>query len=71
MAFWALGAFDKVKNITERLNIKDVSKKVISYVVRNTLLRQRKQSIERKWNQLERRVALMKRIWTISPRNQY
>jgi hypothetical protein len=33
MTFWALGAFDKVKNITEKLNIKDVSKKVISYVV--------------------------------------
>ena len=33
MAFWALGAFDKVKNITEKLNIKDVSKKVINYVV--------------------------------------
>ena len=53
MAFWALGAFDKVKNITERLNIKDVSKKVISYVVRDPLLRQHRQSIERKWSQSE------------------
>lgn len=33
MTFWALGAFDKVKTMTEKLNIKDVSKKVISYVV--------------------------------------
>lgn len=71
MAFWALGAFDKVKNITERLNIKDVSKKVISYVVRDTLLRQRKQSIERKRNRLERRVASMKRIWISSSKGQF
>lgn len=33
MTFWALGAFDKVKNMTEKLNIKDVSKKVRNYVV--------------------------------------
>lgn len=39
MAFWALGAFDKMKNITEKLNIKDVSKKVISYVVKLCLYR--------------------------------
>lgn len=71
MAFWALGAFDKVKNITERLNIKDVSKKVISYVVRDPLFRQRRQSLERKWNPLEPRVILMRRIWNISPRSQY
>lgn len=71
MAFWALGAFDKVKNITERLNIKDVSKKVISYVVRDPLFRQHRQSQERKWSRLEPRVALRKRIWNISPRSQY
>lgn len=39
MAFWALGAFDKVKNITEKLNIKDVSKKVINYVVNFSIYR--------------------------------
>ncbi len=38
MAFWALGALDKMKNITENLNIKNV-KKVISYVVIPIVLR--------------------------------
>lgn len=33
MAFWALGAFDKIKNIS----IKDVTKKVKDYVVTNNL----------------------------------
>jgi hypothetical protein len=33
MAFWAMGAFDKVKNITEKLNMKSMGTKLINYVV--------------------------------------
>lgn len=33
MAFWALGALDKVKGLTDRLTIKEVGTKLISYVV--------------------------------------
>lgn len=52
MAFLAMGVFDKMKNMTEKLSIKDVSKKVISYVVQFHVYRHLKQTKDSKFNQI-------------------
>jgi hypothetical protein len=63
MAFWALGAFDKMKNITEKLNIKDVSKKVISYVVSVSLSRPSRVIIDK--NQISHKEEAFNRMMSL------
>lgn len=52
MAFLAMGVFDKMKNMTEKLSIKDVSKKVINYVVRNQIFRHHRLMKDRPFNKI-------------------
>ncbi len=73
MAFWALGALDKMKNITGSLNIKNVSKKVISYVVIFILFRPLRMRQDRIHKIIRRICSTLKnkKIYLISSQRRY